>query len=105
VRNDTRKLWKDLDDKAAKVTVQVAPAVRVALGRGRDLPEGKTLWAGLWRRLRRMGFDEVFDTSTGADLTVLEESNELMKRLEKNEELPLFTSCCPLGAILRKTLS
>lgn len=95
VRNDTQKLWKDLDDRNTKVTVQIAPAVRVALGKQLGLPEGENAMGKIVAALRRMGFDEIFDTSTGADLTVLEEANELLKRLENNEEYPLFTSCCP----------
>ncbi|MDD2956848.1 MAG: nuclear prelamin A recognition factor family protein, partial [Oscillospiraceae bacterium] len=57
--------------------------------------EGENAMGRIVAVLRRMGFDEVFDTSTGADLTVLEEADELVSRLEKNENLPLFTSCCP----------
>ncbi|HHY53660.1 MAG TPA: 4Fe-4S binding protein, partial [Clostridiales bacterium] len=95
VKNDTSRLWKDLDDPNAKVTVQIAPAVRVALGKELGIPEGENSMGKVVAALRRMGFDEVFDTSTGADLTVLEESNELLKRLETNPDMPLFTSCCP----------
>jgi NADH-quinone oxidoreductase subunit G len=99
VRNDTRKLWRDLDDKNVKVTVQVAPAVRVALGKELGLAEGEDGMGKIVAALRRMGFDEIFDTSTAADLTVLEESNEFLRRLEKSEAelggMPLFTSCCP----------
>jgi NADH-quinone oxidoreductase subunit G len=109
VKNDTRKVWEALDDKTVKVTVQIAPAVRVAVGREFGLQDkgyvpGNTAGASgnaigrTVAALRRMGFDEVYDTSTGADLTVLEESNEFLKKLEENPQglpMPLFTSCCP----------
>lgn len=96
IKNDSRAVWKALDDQNTKVTVQIAPAVRVALGREFGLPDGNNEMGRIVATLRRMGFDEVYDTSTGADLTVLEESNELIKRLESGEnKMPLFTSCCP----------
>ncbi|MDU1412624.1 MAG: [FeFe] hydrogenase, group A [Clostridium sp.] len=95
VKNDTAKVWKELSDKDTKVVVQIAPAVRVGLneefGEGAD----ENMMGKVVAALRRMGFDEVFDTSTGADLTVLEETGEFLSRLENNEKLPLFTSCCP----------
>ena len=96
VKNDTKKVWKALDDKDTKVTVQIAPAVRVALGRELGMAEGEDALGKITAVLRRMGFDEIFDTSTSADLTVLEESNEFLKRLEAGgQDMPLFTSCCP----------
>ena len=96
VKNDSRKVWKELDDKDVKVTVQIAPAVRIAIGSEFGLPEDENSMGRIVAALRRMGFNEVYDTATGADLTVLEESNELLKRLEKaSTDMPLFTSCCP----------
>lgn len=96
VKNDTQRVWLALDDKNTKVTAQIAPAVRVALGKEMGLAAGENAMGQIVAALRKMGFDEVYDTSTGADLTVLEESNELIKRLEEgNNEMPLFTSCCP----------
>ncbi len=95
VRNDTVKLWQDISDKDAKVVVQIAPAVRVGIGKEFGLAEGENAMGRIVAALRRIGFDEVFDTSTGADLTVLEEAGEFLGRLHKNEKLPLFTSCCP----------
>jgi len=95
VKNDTDKVWQALSDSNTKVTVQIAPAVRVAvsreLGDGSDNAMGKIVAA-----LRRMGVDEIYDTATGADLCVLEESGELLRRLEGDTGgMPLFTSCCP----------
>jgi NADH-quinone oxidoreductase subunit G len=96
VKNDTKKVWKALDDDGVKVTAQIAPAVRVALGRELGMAEGEDAIGKITAILRRMGFDEIFDTSTSADLTVLEESNEFLKRLETGgRDMPLFTSCCP----------
>lgn len=95
VKNDSRKVWKALDDQNTKVTVQIAPAVRVALGKELGLSEGENAMGRIVAALRRMGFDEIYDTSTGADLTVLEEANELSKKLESADNTPMFTSCCP----------
>lgn len=96
VKNDSRKVWLALDDHDTKVTVQIAPAVRVALGKELGMRDGDNALGKIVATLRRMGFDEIYDTSTGADMTVLEESNEFLKRLEeKDAPLPLFTSCCP----------
>ncbi len=95
VRDDTAKLWQDISDKDAKVVVQIAPAVRVGIGKEFGLAEGENVMGRIVAALRRMGFDEVFDTSTGADLTVLEEAGEFLARLQQGEKLPLLTSCCP----------
>ena len=96
VKNDISKVWKALDDRETKVTVQVAPAVRVAIGKEFGLESGASTMGKIVAALRRLGFDEVYDTSTSADLTVLEESNELVNRLAKGgNTIPLFSSCCP----------
>ena len=96
VKNDISKVWKALDDRETKVTVQVAPAVRVAIGKEFGLESGASAMGKIVAALRRLGFDEVYDTSTSADLTVLEESNELVNRLAKGgNTIPLFSSCCP----------
>ncbi len=95
VKDDTQKLWKDLSDKNTKVVVQIAPAVRVGISEELGQKDGENVMGKIVGALKRMGFDEVFDTSTGADLTVLEETGEFISRLENDERLPLFTSCCP----------
>ena len=96
VRNDLKQVWDALDDKDIKVTFQIAPAVRVALGKELGVLDGENVIGKIVAALRRMGADEIYDTSTGADLTVLEEANELLKRLEDGTHTtPLFTSCCP----------
>ncbi|MBQ8297626.1 MAG: (2Fe-2S)-binding protein [Ruminococcus sp.] len=96
IKSNVSEVWKALDDKDTKTTVQVAPAVRVALGKELGLREGEDAMGRIVAALHKMGFDEVFDTSTGADLTVLEETDELLGRLADDKApLPLFTSCCP----------
>lgn len=96
VKNDADEVWKALDDRNTSVSVQVAPAVRVAIGKEFGLPDGENAIGRIAAALRRMNFDRIYDTSTGADLTVLEESEELLERLSKeNSTMPMFTSCCP----------
>lgn len=96
IKNDLDALWEDLYDDDTIVVAQIAPAVRVALGDEFDIPKGTNVMGKIVSALRRMGFDEVYDTATGADLTVIEEARELMAKLEKGDnKLPLFTSCCP----------
>ena len=95
IHTNTDTIWNLLADKNTKVVAQIAPAVRVAVGDRFGLPKGENVMGKLVNVLHRLGFDEVYDTSYGADLTVIEESEELMNRLESGENLPLFTSCCP----------
>lgn len=87
--------WNALFDKTKTVVVQVAPAVRVAIGEEFGLPAGQPVTGKLVAGLRRMGFNAVFDTTFGADLTVVEEAHEIVERVTKNENLPILTSCCP----------
>ena len=95
IHTNTDAIWDLLADKNTKVVAQIAPAVRVAVGDRFGLPKGENVMGKLVNVLHRLGFDEVYDTSYGADLTVIEESEELLNRLEAGENLPLFTSCCP----------
>lgn len=95
VKNHISDVWKAIDNPELKTTVQIAPAVRVALGKELGLPEGENVFGKIVAALRRMGFDEVYDTTLGADLTVLEESEEFLSRIETENKLPLITSCCP----------
>ncbi len=95
VKNHIDKVWRAIDNPDLKTTVQIAPAVRVALGKELNMPEGENVIGKIVAALRRMGFDEVYDTTFGADLTVLEESEEFFSRLEEGKNLPLITSCCP----------
>ncbi len=95
VKDDTMKAWEALIDPKKKVVVQIAPAVRVALGEEFNLPEGQNSLYRSVAALKLMGADYVFDTSFSADLTVVEEASEFVNRVLKNEKLPQFTSCCP----------
>ena len=96
VKNNISNVWKILDDPTIKVSVQVAPAVRVALGKELGAAPGENAMGKIVAALHRMGFDEVYDTSTSADMTVIEEAEELAQRLaEGKAEMPMFSSCCP----------
>lgn len=88
-------VWAKINDKTKKVVVQIAPAVRVALGEEFNLEAGENTIGKIYAAARRLGFDLVFDTNFSADLTIMEEANEFVQRLTKGEKLPLFTSCCP----------
>lgn len=94
VKNDSDRLLDDINNTDKKVVAQIAPAVRVAVAKEFGLEDGDVM-GKIVAAMRRIGFDEVFDTATGADLTVLEEANEFVQRLTNNENIPLFTSCCP----------
>ncbi len=95
VRNETEKVWKVLYNKDKRVVAQIAPAVRVALGEEFGLPPGEIVTGKIVAALRKLGFDEIYDTALAADLTVMEETREFMEKLKANKNLPLFTSCCP----------
>lgn len=95
IKSNVHAVWEVVSDKSKRVVVQIAPAVRVAIGDRFGIPKGENVIGKLVAALRRMGFDEIYDTNFGADLTVMEESKELAERLESGENLPLFTSCCP----------
>ncbi len=89
------EVWDALADPNVRVIAQVAPAVRVAVGDAFGLTKGKSVMGKIVNVLHRMGFDEVYDTTFSADLTVMEESAEFLKRIESGERLPIMTSCCP----------
>lgn len=95
IKKDTYQVWEALHDKNKHVIAQIAPAVRVAIGEEFGLQPGQLTMGKLAAALRKMGFDEVYDTALAADLTVIEESKELVKRLTQEKNFPLFTSCCP----------
>ncbi|KPU46009.1 NADP-reducing hydrogenase subunit HndC [Oxobacter pfennigii] len=88
-------VWNAIHDKLKTVVVQIAPAVRVALGEYFGFEPGTVTTGQIVSALRMMGFNKVYDTCFAADLTVIEEGNEFLKRLEKGDNLPQFTSCCP----------
>ena len=88
-------VWVKLKDPDTTVIVQTAPAVRVALGEEFGMPIGTNVVGKMVTALKRLGFDKVFDTNTGADLTIMEEANEFIERFTKNDHLPMITSCSP----------
>lgn len=95
LHSDADKVWNALQKKETKNTVQIAPAVRVAIGKELGIKDGENVMGKIVAALHLMGFDEVYDTTFGADLTVMEETKEFVERLEKGGKLPLITSCCP----------
>lgn len=93
-KSNVSEVWRALaSDK--HVIVQVAPAVRVALGEMFGMEVGSNVEGKIVTALRRLGFDRVFDTNFAADLTIMEEANEFVGRLKGEGELPILTSCCP----------
>lgn len=94
-KENIEEVWRELDDPDKYVVVQTAPAIRVALGEEFGLPIGTRVTGKMVAALRRLGFNRVFDTNFAADLTIMEEGTEFIKRLESGEKLPLMTSCCP----------
>ena len=93
--NQTEAVKEALKDPEKYVVVQVAPAVRAALGEAFEFPIGVDVEGRIAEALKRAGFDKVFDTKFGADLTIMEEAHELMERIKKDGVLPMITSCCP----------
>ncbi|WP_370675432.1 NADH-dependent [FeFe] hydrogenase, group A6 [Pleomorphomonas sp. PLEO] len=94
--DETVAVWDKLQDPDVYCVVQIAPAVRVAVGEAFGFPIGANLTGKIYASLRRMGFKAVFDTNFGADLTIIEEASEFKSRLlEGTGALPLITSCCP----------
>lgn len=94
-KDDTKKVWLKLKDPDTYTIVQTAPAVRVALGEEFGMPIGQNVQGKMITALKKLGFDKVFDTNTGADFTIMEESNEFIDRINEGKTLPMITSCCP----------
>jgi NADH-quinone oxidoreductase subunit G len=95
VKSEVDQAWAAIHDKSKTVVVQIAPAVRVAVGDAFGLKPGEISLGKLVTALRLIGVDRVFDTSFAADLTVMEETTEFLNRLKSGEHMPQFTSCCP----------
>ncbi|WP_034847525.1 [FeFe] hydrogenase, group A [Ruminiclostridium josui] len=95
IKKDIDRAYEALQNKNKRVIAQIAPAVRVAIGEDFGLQPGEISMGKIVAALRKLGFDQVFDTAVGADLTVIEEAEELMDRIQRKEKLPLFSSCCP----------
>lgn len=95
IKSGIERLQALLADPEVFVAAQVAPSVRVGAGGRLGFPQGGNAMPRLVGAMRKLGFDRVYDTVYSADLTVIEEANEFLERLESGENLPLFTSCCP----------
>ena len=94
-KDETAKVWNALRDSERYTVVQIAPAVRVALGEAFGMKPGELTTGKIYTALRRLGFEAVFDTNFSADLTIMEEGTEFVQRFTQGGELPLITSCCP----------
>ncbi len=94
-KDDTQKVWDALADPTKHVVVQVAPSIRVTLGEAFDMPVGTNVEGKMVTALKKLGFDKVFDTDVTADLTIMEEANELIERVKNGGVLPMITSCSP----------
>ncbi|MCX7772338.1 MAG: [FeFe] hydrogenase, group A [Clostridia bacterium] len=95
IKKDIDRAWNALHDPKKRMIAQIAPAVRVAIGEEFGFKPGEVTMGKIVAALRRLGFDQVYDTALAADLTVVEESKEFQKHLADGHTLPLFTSCCP----------
>ena len=95
IRTNLTDVWKDIYDKDKFVVVQIAPAVRVALGECFGEKPGVNNTGKIVSALKFMGVDRVYDMCYGADFVVVEEGKEFLRRYERGENLPIFTSCCP----------
>ncbi|MDR1492856.1 MAG: [FeFe] hydrogenase, group A [Planctomycetaceae bacterium] len=94
-RDDVDQVWHEINNPEKFVVVQIAPAIRVAIGEIFGGEPGSVEMGRVAAALRLIGFDQVYDTSFAADMTVLEEAHEFIERKKKGEHLPQFTSCCP----------
>ncbi|HCL57159.1 MAG TPA: ferredoxin, partial [Spirochaetia bacterium] len=88
-------VWEAIDNPEKEVVVQIAPAVRVALGEEFGMEPGELVIGKIYQALKILGFDKIFDTNFSADLTILEEGTEFLNRVSNGGALPLITSCSP----------
>ena len=95
IQKNVDRTWAAIYDPDVYVVAQVAPAVRAGVAKALGEENGFVAAGKIFAAMRRMGFNQVYDTTTGADMTVVEEGNEFIERLSKGGKLPLFTSCCP----------
>ncbi len=94
-KESINEVWAKLKNPETYVVVQTAPAVRVAIGEEFGMPIGTNAKGKMVTALKRIGFDKVFDTNTGADFTIMEEANEFIERMQNGGILPMITSCSP----------
>ena len=95
VKNQIGEAWRAIHDPKKRVVIQIAPAVRVAVGEAFGIPAGENVLDKLVTALKLMGVDEVYDTNFGADMTTILEAEEFLQRLKNGGPFPMFTSCCP----------
>lgn len=93
--NSTEDVFRALENPELHVIVRTAPSIRAAVGEGFGYKPATPVTGKMVSALRLMGFNKIFDTNLGADLTIVEEAYEFVRRLEKNDRLPLITSCAP----------
>ncbi|MBC8585441.1 NADH-dependent [FeFe] hydrogenase, group A6 [Youxingia wuxianensis] len=94
-KDDTKAVWRAINDPTKHVIVQTAPSIRATLGEAFDMPIGTDVTGKMVASLRRLGFDKVFDTDLAADMTIVEEAHEFVERVTKGGVLPMITSCSP----------
>ena len=94
VHDDTEKIYDEIN-MGKYMTVQIAPSVRITLAESLGYKPGTVTTGKIVHALRKIGFHKVFDSDFSADLTIMEEGTEFLKRMESGENLPLITSCCP----------
>ncbi len=94
-KESIEEIWTKLRDPESYVIAQTAPAIRVAIGEEFGMPIGTNATGKMVTSLKRLGFDKVFDTNTGADFTITEEASEFIERFTNKKDLPMITSCCP----------
>lgn len=94
-RDDCDDVFDAINDPSKHVIVHTAPSIRVTLGECFDMPVGTNVKGKMVAALRRLGFEKVFDTDFGADLTIMEEAHEFIDRVKNGGKLPLITSCSP----------
>ena len=94
-KESLNEVWVKLKDPDTYVVVQTAPSIRVALGEEFGMDIGTNVEGKMITALKRLGFDKVFDTNTGADFTIMEEANEFVERFKAEDNFPMMTSCCP----------
>lgn len=94
-REHLYEVIKVLKDKKKHVVVQTAPSIRVAIGEEFEMPAGSLVKGKMVAALRRCGFDKIFDTDLGADMTIMEEASEFLERVKRNGPFPMITTCCP----------
>lgn len=94
-KEETEKVWAAINDPTKHVVMQVAPAVRAAIGEEFGYPIGTRSTGKMFAAMRRLGVDKIYDTNFGADLTIIEEGHELLGRIKNGGVLPMITSCSP----------